>query len=210
MKILNNWILKILNVLKSQFLRLREYIKYRKIALNTVQLKKENRSDFERWIKSCELHENWNERTKILASMVQPNSSVIEFGAGALSLKGLIPKTCSYTASDIVSRTPGVLVCDLNENIPFELKPFDTAVFSGVLEYVFDIDKVFCQLNNSIDNILLSYACKEISNANRLRNGWLSDYSRLELETIFNKYDYEVIDYREWKNQSIFNLIKSK
>lgn len=210
MKFINTWIVKISNVLNSQFLRSREYIKYRKIAFKTTKLKKQNRSDIERWKKSSELHENWNERTKILASMVQPNSTVIEFGAGALSLKELISKTCSYTASDIVSRAPGVLVCDLNESIPFELTHFDTAIFSGVLEYVFDLDKLFYQLNNSIDNILLSYACKEISNANRLRNGWLSDYSRMELETIFKKYDYQVIDYREWKNQSIFNLIKSK
>lgn len=210
MKILNNWTHKISNVLRSQFARFNENIHYRRVALKTTQLKKENKSDLKRWIKSSELHENWNERTEIIASMLKPNSVIIEFGAGALSLKELIPKTCSYTASDIVSRTPGVLVCDLNENIPFELEPFDTAVFSGVLEYVFDMDKVFYQLNNSIDNIILSYACKEISNANRLRNGWLSDYSRLELETIFKKYDYQVIDYREWKNQSIFNLIKSK
>ena len=210
MKFLNTWKVKTSNVLNSQLLRLREYIKYREIAFKTIKLKKKNKSDIERWRKASELHENWDDRTRILASMIKPNSAVIEFGAGALSLKELIPETCSYTASDIVSRAPGVLVCDLNEGIPFELTPFDTAIFSGVLEYVFDIDKVFYQLNNSIDKILLSYACKEISNANRLRNGWLSDYSRMELEKIFKKYDYKVIDYREWKNQSIFNLIKSK
>jgi ubiquinone/menaquinone biosynthesis C-methylase UbiE len=210
MKILNNWTRKISNVLRSQFARFNENFHYRRVALKTTQLKKKNKSDFERWIKSSELHENWDERTKILASMVQPNSKVIEFGAGAMNIKNWIPNTCNYTASDIVARKPDVLACDLNKNIPFELTVFDTAIFSGVLEYVFDIDKVFFQLNNSIDHILLSYACKDISNANRLKNGWLSDYSRKELEDIFRKYEYKITEYKEWKNQSIFNLSRIK
>ena len=176
---------------------------------STNQLRKEKRTDYLRWKKRDQLFEDWNERTSILASMVQSRSIVIEFGAGNMALKNLLPVGCEYTPSDIVQRNPYFIKCDLNEAIPFDISIYNTAVFSGVLEYVFDIDKVFQQLSNSINNIVLSYACKEITNANRLRNGWLSDYSRMELETIFKKYDYQVIDYREWKNQSIFNLIKS-
>ena len=55
----------------------------------------------------------------------------------------MLPPDCTYTPSDIVARSPDFLVSDLNEKIPFELSRFDTAVFSGVLEYVYDIEKVF-------------------------------------------------------------------
>ena len=99
--------------------------------------------------------------------------------------------------------------CDLNAGIEFSLASYDTAVFSGVLEYVYDVDKVFRQLSCSITKIVLSYACTDISNADRLKSGWLSDYSRNDLETIFRKYNYQIVEYEEWRKQSIFCLKKT-
>ena len=145
-----------------------------------------------------------------MASMVSPNSSVIEFGAGNMKLRDKIPHDCSYQASDIIARFPGVIECDINKKITIDLKQYDTAVFSGVLEYVYNIENVISQISPYVENIILSYACRDISNAPRLERGWLSDYSREELEEIFTSYNYEVLQYREWRNQSIFSLKSNK
>jgi len=190
----------------------RKLLHRRKIAKqvkSTRQLRREKQTDYVRWNKPDQLFEDWNERTSILASMVGSGSIVIEFGAGNMALKSLLPQGCSYTPSDIVKRNLDFLNCDLNEEIPFDLTTYDTAVFSGVLEYVYDIDSVFKQFPGNMKNIVLSYSCKDISNAHRLENGWLSDYSKKELEDIFEKNNYQIIEYKEWRNQSIFSLRKT-
>lgn len=193
--------------------RLRTVLKYMQIQQrkrSTKNLRRDGNSDLKRWKDSKELDESWNERTYIMASMVSPNSRVIEFGAGNMKLRDKIPHDCSYQASDIIARFPGVIECDLNEKISLDLKQYNTAVFSGVLEYVYNIENVVAQLSPYVENIILSYACRDISNANRLDSGWLSDYSKVELERIFVSCGYEISEYTEWRNQSIFSLKSNK
>ncbi len=175
----------------------------------TRNLRLSGESDLKRWVNSNELDESWDERTYMIASMIKPNSNVIEFGAGNMKIRNKLPENCNYQASDIISRFPGVIECDLNKKISIDLSKYDTAVFSGVLEYVYDVEAVFSQLSEDVENIILSYACRDISNAPRLDRGWLSDYSRIELERIISKYNYKILEYNEWRNQSIYNL-KSK
>jgi hypothetical protein len=182
--------------------------KIRQQAHVTAQLRKNRRTDYARWEKPEQIFEDWNERTKILASMIQPEAVVIEFGAGNMALKNMLPTGCQYTPSDIVQRHPAIIKCDLNENILFDLSVYNTAVFSGVLEYVFDIEGVFKQFPANLLNVLLSYTCSDISSANRLENGWLSDYTKNELEGIFRKHNYQILNYTEWRKQSLFQLKK--
>ena len=120
----------------------------------------------------------------------------------------MLPENCVYTPSDIVKRTEETIVCDLNEPISFDLSFYNTAVFSGVFEYVYDIDTVFKQLEKHIPHIILSYACSDICTHNRLINGWLSEFTEKQLLDIFAKYSYDVIDKQEWRQQTIFNLNK--
>ncbi len=200
---------RIQNIILNKIREFKEDRKYKKQAKNTLGLRKAKISDYERWKETKELFVDWNQRTAILASMINQGANIIEFGAGNMALKNHLPPDCSYTPSDIYKRSEEMLECDLNERIEFDLARFDTAVFSGVFEYVYDLDEVFQQLSKSIDNIVFSYACKDISNANRLKSGWLSDYSKKEIEDIFKKYNYQIIEYKEWRNQSIFSLCKS-
>ncbi|GAB2778717.1 hypothetical protein [Salinimicrobium soli] len=174
----------------------------------TRKLKAGKKTDYERWQAEEHLFQDWNERTCIMGNMVEPDSKVIEFGAGNMVLRDLLPEGCEYTPSDLIQRNPSVLKCDLNKKIPFDLAGFDTAVFSGVLEYVYDIAFVFAQLNPKIKKVVLSYSCTDISKANRLENGWLSDYTKGELMEIFDSNSYKIVEYREWRNQSIFKLLK--
>ena len=199
---------KIINYLKNIPTRRKNLNRIKSIQKNTIKLKNEKQSDINRWKNSNELFEDWDQRTSILGNYITPGSKVIEFGSGNMSLKKMLPKKCTYTPSDIVKRTEETIVCDLNEPISFDLSLYNTAVFSGVFEYVYDIDTVFKQLEKHIPHIILSYACSDICTHNRLINGWLSEFTEKQLLDIFAKYSYDVIDKQEWRQQTIFNLNK--
>ncbi|MFZ4679374.1 MAG: hypothetical protein ACOYLP_04325 [Flavobacterium sp.] len=199
---------KMINYLKNIPTRRKNLNRIKSIQKNTIKLKKEKQSDINRWKNSNELFEDWDQRTSILGNYIAPGSKVIEFGSGNMSLKKMLPKNCTYTPSDIVKRTEETIVCDLNEPISFDLSFYNTAVFSGVFEYVYDIDIVFKQLEKHIPHIILSYACSDICTHNRLINGWLSEFTEKQLLDIFAKYSYDVIDKQEWRQQTIFNLNK--
>ena len=199
---------KMINYLKNIPTRRKNLNRIKSIQKNTIKLKKEKQSDINRWKNSNELFEDWDQRTSILGNYIAPGSKVIEFGSGNMSLKKMLPKNCTYTPSDIVKRTEETIVCDLNEPISFDLSFYNTAVFSGVFEYVYDIDTVFKQLEKHIPHIILSYACNDICTHNRLINGWLSEFTEKQLLDIFAKYSYDVIDKQEWRQQTIFNLNK--
>jgi len=164
-------------------------------------------SDTSRWKKNEQLFVDWNERTGILGSYTKDNASIIEFGAGNMYLKNILKSGQKYTPSDIVKRFPDTVTCDLNKPITFSLEKYDTAIFSGVLEYVYDVDAVFQQLKESdVEHVILSYCCNDIIKLSRTKNGWLSDFSKADMEAIFRKNNYEILDYQEWRDQSIFNL----
>lgn len=199
---------KLIRLVNNNIQEIRHRLRIKKQAKETRRLRQEKRSDYDRWKRSEQLFEDWNQRTNMLASMVNPGAKVIEFGAGNKVLKDLLPEGCEYTGSDLMSRDPETLECDLNETISIDLSVFDTAVFSGVLEYVYDIDAVIKQFPKGLKDVLLSYSCSDISNANRLENGWLSDYSKKDIESVFKKYNYNVVEYTIWRNQSLYKLTK--
>ena len=199
---------KILKYIKNRIQHSRNRLKIREQVEATSKLRAEKRTDENRWKKDSGFYSDWNERTAILGSMIKPGARVLEFGAGNAFLRNELPEGTTYTPSDIVKREKDFLVCDLNKEIDFDLTRFDTVVFSGVLEYTYDIEKIFEQFPENITTILLSYSCSDVCKVNRLENGWLSDYSENELERIFRHHDYIIMDHREWRKQSIYQLAK--
>lgn len=179
-----------------------------KIEESTSQIRNEKKSDIERWQDKNELFIDWNERTAILGDFIALDSDIIEFGAGNMFLKKYLSNYRSYTPSDIVKRFDETVVCDLNGTIDIDFSKYQAVVFSGVLEYVYDIDRVFEIISKDIKQVVVSYCCSDIVTLTREKNGWLSDYTYNELIEIFKKYNFEIINYAEWRKQSIFNLIK--
>jgi hypothetical protein len=179
------------------------------IVINTIDLRSEKKSDVSRWKDNNQLFNDWNERSALLGDFLRPNLRILEFGAGNMFLKTYLKNYKSYTPSDIIKRFDETIVCDLNRPLLIDLSIFDVAVFSGVLEYVYDIDSVFNQLNrNNVKQIVMSYCCSDVVEISRAKNGWLSDYTKSELELIFIKYNYRIKSYIEWRKQSIYNLVK--
>ncbi|WP_092849957.1 hypothetical protein [Algibacter pectinivorans] len=203
---MSNIIKKVSNKLKNVIngfkhnKRLKQREKVNKYLIETRQ------TDLNRWKKNNELDELWNERTAILGGYISKQSKIIEFGAGNMFLKTFL-NPIDYTPTDIVKRFEETVVCDLNKPIIIDLSKYDTAVLSGVLEYVHNIDAVFEQLEkNHVKQVVLSYCCSDLVSLSRDLNGWLSDLSKSDLQEVFNTYNYKVKDYQEWQNQSIFNL----
>lgn len=192
--------------IRNKFLEYFTKRRFERIEKNTIKLRQEQKSDFDRWRNASELLPDWNERTEIIASMIYPGSNIIEFGAGSMWLKNHLPDGCKYVPTDIIARTPDMQVCDLNKRIELELSSFDTAVFSGVLEYVYDVRGLLQQLNENIPNVVLSYACSDHSSMNRLNKGWLSDFSFQELTEIISETGYEIVDSKDWRFQVILKL----
>lgn len=177
--------------------------------IENSKLRAEKKTDLKRWQNNRELFLDWDERTVILGSYILPNANIIEFGAGNMVLKNSIQHYKNYIPTDIIARFEDTIVCDLNKGIIQEVQMCDTAVFSGVLEYVYDIDRVFNELGITIKQVVLSYCCSDIVKLSRDKNGWLSDYTKRDLEEIFARHGFKVANYTEWRKQSLFNLIRN-
>ncbi|RBN50305.1 methyltransferase domain-containing protein [Flavobacterium psychrolimnae] len=178
------------------------------LEVKTIALKAQKKSDIERWSVNNSLYENWNQRTALLATFLSETAKIIEFGAGAMYLKQLIKPTQTYVASDIVKRFPETLVFDLNGQLDIDLSLYDTIIFSGVLEYIYDIERLFEKMKKEkINQIILSYCCSDVMKVSREKNGWLSDYTQIQLESIFKKNNYKIVNHQIWEKQTIFNLM---
>lgn len=166
---------------------------------------KQNKSDVDRWKQKKWLFDDWNERTKIMAQWIQPNSKVLEFGAAKLALKQFLPENVIYTPSDIVDRGEGTLVCDLNRDIP-EFKAQDVIFFSGVLEYIYDVPKLISNLSNKTNRFIISYGTFDVFNSEKHRkiNGWVNTHTNQEILDIFTKNNFKLTETDTWRKQTIY------
>jgi hypothetical protein len=166
------------------------------------------KSDYKRWGTTQGLSVGWDARTRQVARLIDPGTSVIEFGAGRLVLKAHLPEGCSYTPSDLVDRGDGTIVCDLNgETLP-PFPPHDVAVFSGVLEYVNDVPRLIAHLSGRVTVILASYAVTDTNKRNRRVDGWVNDYSAEEFMAIFAGAGFRCAHSEPWQSQMIYKYIK--
>lgn len=195
--------------LKSKFITLkRNYyfaVKY-KNAFKTVIRNWLGLSDYERWRNQKSLSKAWDGRTKKIASLIPDStSSVIEFGAGRMTLANLIPTGCKYTPSDIVDRGNDTIVCDLNSSKLPKISQYDVAVFSGVLEYVKDLSGLLLYLSKFINIFVVSYAPTDTipQLINRRYHGWVNDYSIKQLNDLFEKNHYICDHLESWRDQII-------
>lgn len=179
------------------------------------------RADYRRWQSPGGLEEWWDERTRMLATLVPPSSSVVEFGAGRRQLEKYLPAGCSYLPSDLTDRGPGTVVCDLNKRPLPDLRSHavNVAVFSGVLEYVKDVENVVSWLTaNGIDTFVLSFdgmpcglsvldRVKELRR--RTENGYMNNLTETELQAIFLGAGLKCPERRQWTTQGLYRFERS-
>lgn len=152
-------------------------------------------------------HSNqWDRRTIMLSAYIEPNSKVIEFGAGRMILKNYLPKGCKYQPADLVERCKGCLVIDLN-HIPYpELGKYDVAFFSGVLEYVYNVPGVIENVSKYVNQIIVSYCGKDYQTATACQNNDWKLISEREFIRAFTKVGFELCNTDQWGSQRIYNF----
>lgn len=195
-------LLKIKNKIKTVY-------KKQKKFLETKLFKVLGRSDKARWSKTNLLFHDWDERTALLAAHIPEKSTVFEFGAARLSLKGMLPQGCTYLHSDIVARDKNTYVVDLNKQFP-DIPKVDVVVFSGVLEYLYKVPELMLHLKDTTDILLFSYATyNAYPNISKRRvHGWISDHRLETLEELAKtcNFESELIGY--WRKQHLFKWKK--
>ncbi len=178
------------------------------------------RADYKRWSSPQGLEEWWEDRTRVIAALIPPESRVLEFGAGRRQLERHLPTGCTYTPSDLVDRGAGTIVCDLNRR-PFpdlrNVAP-SVAVFGGVLEYIGDVGSIAEWLaRNGIETCIVSFdsfpeglGLKERARE-RLRRryfGYMNNLTERALLETFEMSRLTCVEKRTWTTQGIYRFVK--
>ena len=163
-------------------------------------------TDLERWQVPTNLRPDWDERTQLVATLIPDGSKVIEFGAARLVLPRYLGPGCTYQPSDLVKRSEDTLELDLNEALPLLQCRYDYAVFSGVLEYVQDLDRLMRWLPGVTDKVIFSYAITDFLSdpISRRRHGWINSLSDSEVRQLINLYELELMSTERWQGQIIY------
>jgi hypothetical protein len=189
------------------------------VLRNSVQTRL-GHADYKRWSSTQGLEEWWEERTRVIASLVPPGSRVIEFGAGRRQLEKHLSAGCSYIPSDLVDRGPGTIVCDLNKRpLPDlgDIRP-SVAVFGGVLEYILDVTSLAAWLESTgVATCIVSFDAfpSHLDIRGRARErlrrryfGYMNNMTEQMLLDAFQAARLKCVEKRTWTTQGIYRFVK--
>ncbi len=197
-----------MNLFQKILIRLPQLFRKSQRINKTRKLKLFKKSDKQRWADENNLHANWDERSRKLAEMIAPRSVVLEFGAGRLEFQHFLAEGCTYIPSDIVARNEQTFVCDLNDKTLPDFPDHQVAVFSGVLEYIFNLERLIQKLAANQSKIVCSYACLQnpTEKKYRLEQGWVNALTKEQFLKLFTKEGYRLIAEEEWDKQHLFSF----
>jgi hypothetical protein len=146
----------------------------------TRALREQRVTDHARWREGTNLDPAWQDRARRAARWVPPGSTVLDLGAGAESLRCLLPAASKYTPADVVARSADTIVVDVNRG-EFPSGAFDVVMTLGVLEYVHDVAALLKRISQSAPTCVASYCtAKSGDPAERLQRGWVNDYDLVQ------------------------------
>ena len=175
-------------------------------ALKSVLL----RSDYPRWrnLALKGIRPKWDERNASLGALITPGSSVLDLGAGTLSLRTHLPPGCTYQPVDLIER-PGVIYADFNRgHYPHLEQRYDFVVCSGVLEYIHEPQQFLRRAFELGDRLLISYAAYQPGDSylRRRTRGWVNHLSQESLESAFASLGAVWSLRHSWNKQAIYLL----
>lgn len=144
----------------------------------------------------------WDERTAILAGLIERGSTVLDVGSGRGALEGMLPPGCMFSSLDL---TGADFCADLNGPLP-DLPLHDVAVLGGVLEYVEDVGRLFRHLAQCCVQLVGSYGTTDRFPYARARqaSGWVNAHSRAELFGLLRSAGFVPEAAGEWRNHLIW------
>jgi hypothetical protein len=166
------------------------------------------RTDTKKW-NQFDFPLEWDQRSRQIATLIPPGSTVYEFGAGKSKLGEFLPQNCTLIESDVIERRPGMLIIDLN------CRPFPSisgcapcvAVFGGVFEYLSDSSSVVQWAGQNFDLCVVSYECAGEEpgwiewlrlRIRRIHEGWVNHYTEIQLSALFAKAGFRLVRTAVW------------
>jgi len=119
-------------------------------------------TDFSRWAAEALIVPPWDGRNVQIAKLIRTDSSVLDIGAGNMTLRRHLASCRRYVPMDCVPTAPETAVVDLNSNDPpvFEDR-FDYSVLSGVLEHLDCPERALSWASTWGREVVFSYALVE-------------------------------------------------
>lgn len=169
-------------------------------------------TDFGRWELNARQKPSWDGRNQLIASWIPPGSSVIDVGAGAMTLEQYLAPGTDYTPLDVVTRSDRTLRVNFNTyEIPQLTRIHDYAVCSGVLEYIIPVHLFLDTVSKWARHIILSYAISDMNpDATTSRTGWHNKFSDLDIKSLFHQHGLFIERTTIWEKQKIYMLDSSK
>lgn len=133
---------------------------------------------------------NWDYRYMLLASNLPITvKSVIDCGAGSMSLKGILNDTIAYYPIDNVRRSEETIVFDFDSGDSFPDIYADAAFLCGILEYIVCSDSFIKDLSQHVASVYLSYNTidKFPDIQERLYKGWRNHFTIGDIIKLFRQ-----------------------
>lgn len=167
-------------------------------------------SDRKRWAMNARIAPPWDDRNRIIASLIPPRSRVLDLGSGAQTLRRHLAEGCSYFPCDLVQSSPDCQVCNFNLGIyPSVAESFDYSVVSGVLEYLLNPSDFLVRIKVYAQVMILTYEPALGTPSDRLRrlsNGFVNHMGKCELENLFASSGVRFEEMCAWRSQTIYRL----
>jgi len=167
-------------------------------------------TDRRRWLQNVKERPSWDERNVLIARYIPAESSILDLGAGAQTLRQYARSARLYVPCDITQSSPDCIVCDFNRGIyPPEDRIYDITICSGVLEYLREPFDFLMRIKRYSKTFILSYQPKRLDRADkieRLVHGFVNNMGKGELESLLYRagYRYECVE--SWLAQLIYRL----
>ena len=162
-------------------------------------------TDHRRWL-GC--NESYPDRNALMAQLVPAGRTVLDVGAGQMTLRQYLPPGCAYTPLDLYPRSPDTLVCDLNKR-EWPAGKWDVAVCSGVIEYVADPEWLFDRLAESAGLVIASYHGAATSERGR-GYGFLTEMSPGQLPEVARRSGLEIVEVQPFGEQAIYAMVRKE
>ena len=131
-------------------------------------------------------HDIWIDRTKFIATLIDPDSSVIDFGCGSMAIKE-IAKIKNYLGIDLQDADINI---DLNAEFP-KVEHYNLGLVIGVLEYLDKPEDFLKKVKEVTDKMII---CCLITS--KPKKSWKTHLKKEQITSILDNMFDEVIEKR--------------
>ncbi|MEO8115840.1 MAG: methyltransferase domain-containing protein [Phenylobacterium sp.] len=153
----------------------------------------EQATDLDRWSRRESFPAEWARRAGLAAQMIPAYARVLDIGAGAMDLEGVLPEGCGYQPCDLVRRDERTLVCDLNRGEFPDGAAADVVTLLGVLEYLKEPLEVLRKIRALNAPLVCSYSITDRKpDLDRAAQGWINSFDFGSLQALMRQAGFRL------------------